>query len=253
MNSHLPACPPEYNEPHAVKLELQHPLGWIEGFYWTEDGDIVAQLADNDTQRAIGKAEDEGAALKACTDWIDRYVALSNRVDAAQARADSKPMPEGWWADLWTGIHEACGLESSKFDLPYGCKPPKGEKPTFYTTDAEASDPYPLWCSSCETYHQRAYAYDFGKDDDGLFVKVGTWDGDDWDYEYAYEEDAEWLFRHMDSDHYFAEWADYYLHQFHSGLDPLEVWYKVPSDEDILKAVEDNLRYLERDSCSTPC
>lgn len=236
--------PPEYDKPHAVALPANSKPSWVDEFWWDEDGKVVAQLSKTGVMRGVGSAEEESEAISLCVTWLDRYDALVERVAKAQ-NVEGKPMPDGWWADLWKVVHEMYGLEPSKFDLAYGVRPDLGQKPVFYNDDADVGDTYPLWCSECDTYHERAYSYSFGKDGYGLFVQVGTWDGNDWGYEYAYESDAEWLFRHMNIDHYFADWSDYYLYQFRTGLDPLEVWYKVPSDDDILEAVEDNLNHIK--------
>ena len=227
----MQAYPPEYDELHAVALAVPTKPEWVTEFWHDEYGNITAQLAKTGTMRAVGKAEEEADAIAACVAWLERYAALAARVDAARTRIDQKTVPAGWWADLWQPI----------FDL-FGTEPKDGD---MFTDDSEAGDTWAQWDDDSETYQPRAYTYDFGRDEGGDFVKVGTWDGDDWEYEYVYEEEAEYLFRHMDTDPYFVDWADYYLYQFRTGIDPLENWYKVPTDEEILKSAEDNLRYAE--------
>lgn len=238
--------PPEYDDYCAAEVKVDEKPDWIDAFFWGEDGKVFYTCKHEDRTVTIAEdveGDDEDAAKPVVLKWLEAYATknseLCQRIYAAE-KAKPKKAPESW-DEFWDGMKQF---------MPDGTD---FEKPdTVFFDYFEAGDWQPEFCDDCNTYHQYAYDYKYGRDEDGtLYIEVGTCDSDgDWDYSTFYESEWDYLYRdYLCPDNYFLAWANYYQWCHAEGkLDPLDDLYnrRDLTIEGMAEACEDNLKYLEK-------
>lgn len=125
---------PEYDQLHASRLNIDAPAkSSIEGFYWTEDGDVAIQFAATDNCERevcrIGKAEDEAEANAVASNWLAGrqrtldFFGAENQT-AVVHRAYKSTVCGAWIEFTSTGIRmgsivEGCDFGTAIYPLDY--------------------------------------------------------------------------------------------------------------------------------------
>lgn len=233
------AYPPEYDDPCVASIPCDMPAYFQQWVYWDEDGTVFVQEDEErqtrhdlfDFEPTDDQDADE-AAIKAKVQAIfseqdEEIQALGKAVEQAWRECQNKPVPD--FDEFWDGITDYVGLECG-----------------------EAGDWTPEWCDDCNTWHQTAYCVEFKVEDGERFIVIKTVDQDgDWDTQYYSESEFRWVYREcILSDHFFYQWANYWLWcARHGGIDPLSecrYWAQGPlTVEQCIEYAKDNLKYLK--------
>jgi hypothetical protein len=232
-----------YDEEHAFQFDLDKVGASRQAvdIFWTEDGRIFAVREDGSEYTLFADFEgDEDAAYAAVAKYYsDVYSECCAIAEELNKLRDVPTRPPVSWGEYWASLSDF---------LP---EVVTGKE--FRWEDEADVETFPEWCSDCKTWHSRAYAFDHGRDEDGLFIDVREWDGDDWDSIWAIYGDcskAEFArFQHdyLTTDHYFIAWCEYFIWCADNGaVDPVDTYWKkeLCTHADLIKSAREQLKYL---------